>query len=130
MKKLILLIAAAMTLFVGCTTDKNNNKEVPLSEQIIGRWTVTEYFDASTSTYKSAVGTSYAPYYAELRADKTFTTDLTSGVYILNDKTIVCTYGAGSSKIYMDIVEISGNSGIADLYYSPTGTKTRLKVKK
>lgn len=119
----------AATLLAGCNSDKENRNDAPLEEQLIGKWVVTEYFDPQTNTYKSAAGTLYEDFYAQLNADKTYTTDLYSGTYVLKNKTIECTYKT-TSKFYLDIIEVNGNSAIANYYHSTPDSGRRFKARK
>lgn len=125
MKKITLLMAMLLTVLVGC---KDEKKDAPLSEQILGKWNVTELY--VTDKWVPAKDAGMNGVYIDFKADKSVVfndgTLTENGTYVIVGKKITCTLG--TDKMDIDITTISGNS--AELVASYDGKTIRMRVKK
>lgn len=125
MKKLTLFMALLLTVLVGC---KKDGKDAPLSEQIVGKWNVTELY--VQDKWVPAKEAKLAGVYVEFKADKSVVFyngySTTNGTYVLDGKKITCTMG--SKKMNVEIISISGNSGEFSVVYD--GDTMRIKANK
>lgn len=75
MKKIIPILAFVSLLFIGCSTDLDNNEDAVLLEQIQGKWKLTAS-QGDTDPAPIAIANGYE---TEFNADKTFVSNEENG---------------------------------------------------